>query len=354
MRFLEVFFMDDTFQTFSYLPFKGTVNLNNPDTHLLYLEYYGIDSNDPPSEPYYVFFGRWITSGFRQLIRELSLKTRKFIGNTSMDPQLSLLMANQAQVKLGDLVLDPFVGSGSLLVAVAYFGGYVVGSDIDYLMLHGKSRPSRIKQKKREENESIKANMEQYSLQDKYIDVLINDFATSFWRDDIKFDSIITDPPYGIREATEKVGIHKENYSISEKHLSTHIPAKIQYEFSELYQDLLAFSAKHLRIGGRLVCWFPVFREDYSEEGLPTHECVKLVSNSEQVLSKYTSRRLLTYEKICEPNEENLNSANTIANFRNKYYKARDENRRERRVKEANIREKNRLEALQRQTKLSN
>uniref|UniRef100_A0A1Y1KSD1 Ribosomal RNA large subunit methyltransferase K/L-like methyltransferase domain-containing protein n=2 Tax=Photinus pyralis TaxID=7054 RepID=A0A1Y1KSD1_PHOPY len=64
-----------------------------------------------------------------------------------MDPQLSLLMANQAQVKLGDLVLDPFVGSGSLLVAAAYFGGYVVGSDIDYLMLHGKSRPSRIKQK---------------------------------------------------------------------------------------------------------------------------------------------------------------------------------------------------------------
>uniref|UniRef100_A0A1Y1KZH7 Uncharacterized protein n=4 Tax=Photinus pyralis TaxID=7054 RepID=A0A1Y1KZH7_PHOPY len=194
--------------------------------------------------------------------------------------------------------------------------------------------------------------MEQYCLQDKYIDVMVNDFATSFWRDDIRFDSIITDPPYGIREATEKVGIHKENYSISEKHLSTHIPAKVQYEFSELYQDLLAFSAKHLRIGGRLVCWFPIFREDYSEEGLPTHQCVKLVSNSEQVLSKYTSRRLLTFEKICEPQEENSNGANTIADFRNKYYKARDESRRERRLKEANIREQNLLEALQRQTPL--
>lgn len=64
-----------------------------------------------------------------------------------MDPQLSLLMANQARVKDGDIVLDPFVGSGSLLVAAAQFGGYVLGTDIDYLMLHGRTRPSRITQK---------------------------------------------------------------------------------------------------------------------------------------------------------------------------------------------------------------
>lgn len=64
-----------------------------------------------------------------------------------MDPQLSLLMANQALVKDGDIVLDPFVGSGSLLVAAAQFGGYVFGTDIDYLMLHGRTRPSRITQK---------------------------------------------------------------------------------------------------------------------------------------------------------------------------------------------------------------
>ncbi|KAF5286599.1 hypothetical protein FQR65_LT12508 [Abscondita terminalis] len=336
-------------QTFSYLPFKGQVNLNNPDTHLLYLEYYGTDSNDPPEKPYSVFFGRWITAGFRQLIRELSLKTRKFIGNTSMDPQLSLLMANQAQVKQGDFVLDPFVGSGSLLVAAAYFGGYVIGSDIDYLMLHGKSRPSRIKMKKRDENESIKANMEQYGLQDKYMDVLVNDFSTPFFRENIRFDSIITDPPYGIREATEKVGIHKENYTIEERHLPTHIPAKVEYQFSKLYQDLLAFSAKHLRRGGRLVCWFPIFRDDYSEEGLPSHPCMNLVANSEQVLSKYTSRRLLTFEKLEEPTHGQCDGANTIADFRNKYYSSRSETtRRERRTKEACIREQHRLDALER------
>lgn len=51
----------------------------------------------------------------RALIHELSLKKRKFIGNTSMDPQLSLLMANLGKVSDGDLVLDPFVGSGAYI-----------------------------------------------------------------------------------------------------------------------------------------------------------------------------------------------------------------------------------------------
>lgn len=34
-------------------------------------------------------------------------------------------MANQGLAGKGDLVLDPFVGSGSLLVAAAKFGAYV-------------------------------------------------------------------------------------------------------------------------------------------------------------------------------------------------------------------------------------
>lgn len=60
-----------------------------------------------------------------------------------MDAQLSLLMANMARLRPGDLVLDPFVGSGSLLVAAASCGAMVIGADIDYLMLHGKTRPTR-------------------------------------------------------------------------------------------------------------------------------------------------------------------------------------------------------------------
>lgn len=35
--------------------------------------------------------------------------------------------------------------------------------------------------------------MQQYDLEGRYLDVLVNDFATPFWKTDIKFDSIITD-----------------------------------------------------------------------------------------------------------------------------------------------------------------
>ncbi|KAJ3628173.1 hypothetical protein MTP99_015497 [Tenebrio molitor] len=331
----------DKVESFSYLPVKGPVRLKDPDVCLQYIEYYGVRANDPPKLPYDVFFGRWVASGLRQLIQKLSLKTRKFIGNTSMDPQLSLLMANQAKVKSGDIVLDPFVGSGSLLVAAAQFGGYVVGGDIDYLMLHARTRPSRIRQKERATDESIKANMEQYNLQHRYLDVLINDFSCSFWRDRVEFDSIITDPPYGIREATEKVGTNKENFTVSEKHLPTHIPAKVEYSIANIYKDLLQFSAKHLKLGGRLVCWFPVFREDYSDEGLPSHSCLQLVANSEQVLSKVTSRRLLTFEKIRHPTLEEAQDESEITDFRKKYFVVREETRKERRTREAKVRHEN-------------
>lgn len=64
-----------------------------------------------------------------------------------MDAQLSFIMANQALIKNGDLIMDPFVGTGSLLVAAACFGAYVIGTDIDYLMLHGKTRPTRIQER---------------------------------------------------------------------------------------------------------------------------------------------------------------------------------------------------------------
>lgn len=37
------------------------------------------------------------------------------------------------------------------------------------------------------------------------------------------------------------------------------------------------------------------------EDQLPAHSCLELIANSEQVLSNYTSRRLLTYKKVKEP-----------------------------------------------------
>lgn len=321
--------------SFSYLPLQGPVRLNNPDTTLCYIEFYGLDPNNIPKEPYELFFGRWITSGQRDLIRKLSLKTRKFIGNTSMDPQLSLIMANQAQVQKGDIVLDPFVGTGSLLVAASHFGGYTLGTDIDFLMLHGRTRPSRISQKIREKDENIATNMSQYGKRSYYIDVVVSDFSYPLWRSDMCIDAIITDPPYGIREATERIGTTKLNPVIEEHQASSHIPSKIGYDLPQIYKDLLTFAAQHLKLNGRLVCWFPLFRDQYSEDQLPTHPCLELIANSEQVLSNYTSRRLLTYKKVKDPKESDEIISTNLVDFREQYFALRNESRREKRMKKA-------------------
>ncbi|VVD00129.1 unnamed protein product [Leptidea sinapis] len=287
-------------ELFSYLPLEGPVKLNNPDMKFSYIEFYGVDPNNVPKQPEQLFFGRWIVDGQRDLIQALSLKKRNFIGNTSMDAQLSILMANQAQVTMGDIVLDPFVGSGSLLVAAAHFGGYVWGSDIDFMMLHARTRPTRVGQKVRQKEESIKANMKQYGIESHYLDVLVSDFSLPLWRNDLKFDAIITDPPYGVREPTEKIGIEKENYTLAEDYLPNHVPSKVEYGLSHIYSDLLNFAATHLHIGRRLVCWYPLVRSEFEASQLPSHPCLRLLASSEQVLSRLVSRRLLTFEKISD------------------------------------------------------
>lgn len=75
---------------------------------------------------------------------------------------------------------------------------------------------------------------------------------------------------------------------------------------------------------------------------------MKLIANSEQILSSLTSRRLLTYEKIAEPTDTNDDVIEQIDDFRAKFFAIGDETRQERRIRRAEIREIGRQEALKR------
>uniref|UniRef100_A0A1A8QZ50 tRNA (guanine(10)-N(2))-methyltransferase TRMT11 n=1 Tax=Nothobranchius rachovii TaxID=451742 RepID=A0A1A8QZ50_9TELE len=287
-----------------YLPFEGTVSLKSPQHIFCLLEEYGTDPNNIPEHPNYVYFGRWIADGQRELIRSHSVKSRHFIGNTSMDAGLSFIMTNHAKVKENDLVFDPFVGTGSLLVACSHFGAYVCGTDIDYNTIHGKGRSSRKNQKWRGPDENIRANLRQYGTQKMYVDVMVSDASKPVWRNAALFDAIITDPPYGIRESTRKTGSHKDITKAPDgSYADSHVPVSQAYNLSDIFADLLNFSAQRLVVGGRLVYWLPVYRPEYCEEMIPHHACLQLVSNCEQTLSSHTSRRLITMEKIKEPKE---------------------------------------------------
>ena len=48
-----------------------------------------------------------------------------------------------------DIILLFWLHVGSLLVACAHFGGYVLGSDIDMILVHGRGRQVRPHSQKR-------------------------------------------------------------------------------------------------------------------------------------------------------------------------------------------------------------
>jgi tRNA (guanine10-N2)-methyltransferase len=100
---------------------------------------------------------------------------------------------------------------------------------------------------------------------------------------------------------------------------AVHFPSTSSYSVKRMYDDLLNFSVKNLKLGGRLVCWIPVIKEDYSENLLPQHSALELIANSEQKLIGDASRRLLTYEKIKESGELVEISVPEENDFRSKY-----------------------------------
>lgn len=108
-----------------------------------------------------------------------------------------------------------------------------------------------------------------------------------------------------------------------------HFPSTSNYSFNVMFNDLLNFSAKHLKLGGRLVCWFPVTRDAYDEKLLPQHSALELVENSEQKLNGEATRRLLTYEKVHETGEV---TALPEVDYRSNYFTHGDTSRNEKRI----------------------
>jgi len=249
----------------------------------------------------------------RCVINKYSLKDRYFIGNTSMDPQLSLIMANQAQIVKGCFCYDPFVGTGSIIVACSHFGGVSGGGDIDYNTIYGRGKSSRAglspDKSYRSRDELIRTNFEHYNLNTFYWEIIASDATHNPFRVTEIFDAIVTDPPYGIREGGRKLGSKKDTtWDIPDDVRDEHIPAKRMHTLSSIMVDLFEFAFKYLVVGGRLVYWLPIYKPSYSEETIPRHPGFTLLGNSEQHLTKTISRRLITMKKIKALNEEDSTS----------------------------------------------
>ncbi|KAI8388392.1 uncharacterized protein BYT42DRAFT_559919 [Radiomyces spectabilis] len=288
----------DIINSFSFLGFNGPIDMKRPDVQFGVLEDYGATS-PAPTAPNYIYMGKLVASGSRDLVNTYNLKKRKYLGTTSMDAELSLIMANQALASPGKLVYDPFVGTGSFLFTCAHFGSFTLGSDIDGRQIRGKKEGG------------VKTNIKQYNLQGRVLDSLVFDICHHPWRTRSWLDAIVT-APYGVRAGAKKLGRKDESkkplkmrtYEGEPMHTrEDYYPPTKPYEMSEVLRDLLNFAVENLRIGGRLVYWLPTVVDEYSNDDVPQHPCMVLISNSEQNFGQW-SRRLITMEKRKEWTKE--------------------------------------------------
>ena len=111
-----------------------------------------------------------------------------------MSPKLARCMVNLARVKEGQLVLDPFCGTGGILIEAGIIGCKVVGSDIYWKMKNGTA-----------------VNLEHYGITD-YRTFNLDVRELKMYE---KVAAVVTDPPYGISTTTGDVdgeNIIKEFY----------------------------------------------------------------------------------------------------------------------------------------------
>lgn len=182
---------------FSYLAFAGPIRMKKPDNEWSVMEDWDLDAEAPK----FLYLGRLIETGSRDVIIKYDLKKRRYISTTSMDAELSLVTANITLASSGKLFYDPFVGTGSFPLACAHFGAEVFGSDIDGRSIRGK------------EKANVLTNFKQYGLLDCFGDCFIADLTNSPIGARRWLDGIVCDPPYGVREGLKVLGSRDPNKS---------------------------------------------------------------------------------------------------------------------------------------------
>lgn len=122
-------------------------------------------------------------------------------------------MANQAMVKPGDFVFDPFLGTGSLAIAAAEVGALVWGGDIDMRVINGKqgrNLASCFRLYGLGTPEIVRMDNSARYLNPSFdtpLLILVSLLLFRCFREVPLFHAIICDPPYGVRAGARKSGV---------------------------------------------------------------------------------------------------------------------------------------------------
>lgn len=150
---------------------KAKVNLKNPNKTFI-----GILTSGK------FIFGIKMAEIIPKPFTERRPKKKPFFHPSAMQPKLARCMVNLARPKTGDLLLDPFCGTGGMLIEAALIGCRIIGLDIQKRMVKGTLE-----------------NLEHYNIKPEGI--IIADAKNPPVKE---VDCVVTDPPYGKSASTLK------------------------------------------------------------------------------------------------------------------------------------------------------
>jgi tRNA (guanine10-N2)-dimethyltransferase len=150
---------------------KAKVNLKNPDKTFV-----GILTDGK------FIFGMKLAEILPKPFVDRRPKKKPFFHPSAMHAKLARCMINLAKPKTGELLLDPFCGTGSTLIEGALIGCRVLGLDIQRRMVRGSLR-----------------NLAYFNIKPE--GVMVADAKNPPIR---KIDCVVTDPPYGTSATTLK------------------------------------------------------------------------------------------------------------------------------------------------------
>ncbi len=181
----------------------------------------------------------------RTQFEERKVANRPFFSPISLHPKFARALVNLTEVKRGQRLLDPFCGTGGILLEAALIGAKVFGSDISSEMVTG-----------------CKKNLDHFQADYEVIEAAdVGEIRNIF----PEMDAVATDPPYGRATSTNSESIES------------------------LYARGFSAMKEVLRPGGNLVMVFP-------HDCPPPPECLILREKHVQRVHKSLSRSYCKFQ----------------------------------------------------------
>ena len=195
-----------------------------------------------------VYVGLKVSELDRQQFENRKVQYRPYFSPISLHPKLARTLVNLSAIKKNEVLLDPFCGTGGILIEAGIIGISVVGSDIEEKMVKG-----------------CKENLDYYKI--KNYKLFSSDIGSINTRVS-KIDAVVTDLPYGKSTTTKGEDI-KKLYERTFKSISCVLKEdgraviglsdKKMLSIGEQYFPLLG---KHdFRVHGSLTRYFGVYKK---------------------------------------------------------------------------------------------